>query len=617
MVGRSVLGVVGAFTLAAGLAGCGPSHGFATDGPSPTPPRPGFGGGITIDGPLFDGQVTRASRAYPISGGTLLVTRDGTTAVAADPDRGRVFLADLGTRVVRSVATGEEDEVGRAVEGEAGRVYVVARRGGAVLRIDVATATLMQRMPACNSPRGVAYDAAKRQVHVACASGALVTLDPETGAVVRKVALDDDLRDVLVAGDQLIVSRFRSAELLVVDAGGRMVSRSKPASATLGLSGPATVAYRATAAPDGTVVVVHQQSSTRTLGTGLGAYYGGTSGCGGSVTDTFISTARPIPRLGTTSSLNVTTAGLNGAIGPLDVAISGDGKRVAVVSTGNSWVVGGQQPTVGILPGAPGTPPSGCWNHTGTKLTGGEPVAIAFNGQGKYIVQYREPAKLVLETDEVVKEIVLTSESRADTGLALFHLNAGGGVSCASCHPEAGMDGHVWNFSEFGARVTQPLEGQVSSRRPFHWNGDLADWPSLIGEVMMKRMAMPIAPSKEQSEALLGWLDTVPARLPADDLIPDAVERGRALFQDSTVACASCHGGAMYTDNLPHEVGSGGVFVAPSLVGVGSRAPLMHDGCASTLRARFTECGGGDRHGKTSHLSTAQVDDLVAFLRSL
>ena len=34
------------------------------------------------------------------------------------------------------------------------------------------------------------------------------------------------------------------------------------------------------------------------------------------------------------------------------------------------------------------------------------------------------------------------------------------------------MDGHVWSFSQFGLRVTQPLEGQISKRAPFHWAGD-------------------------------------------------------------------------------------------------------------------------------------------------
>ena len=64
---------------------------------------------------------------------------------------------------------------------------------------------------------------------------------------------------------------------------------------------------------------------------------------------------------------------------------------------------------------------------------------------------------------------------------------------------------------------------------------------------------------------------------------------------------------------------TGGAFVAPTLVGVGSRAPLMHDGCAATLDDRFTnaKCGGGDAHGNTSRLSVTERGDLITFLKSL
>ncbi len=228
----------------------------------------------------------------------------------------------------------------------------------------------------------------------------------------------------------------------------------------------------------------------------------------------------------------------------------------------------------------------------------------------------REPAKLVLETSAIVKEIMLSTESHFDTGLAMFHVNPGGGVGCVSCHAEGGVDGHVWNFSD-GPRVTQPLEGGVSKRAPFHWTGELKDWSTLVDEVMMKRMAMPVRPSAEQSQALLDWIDTIAAPKPADDLAADAIDRGRAVFADGSVGCASCHTGAMFTDNLPHDVGTGGTFISPSLAGVGARSPLLHDGCAHTLRDRFTTCGGADRHGTTSRLTTAQLDDLITFLRSM
>jgi cytochrome c peroxidase len=65
------------------------------------------------------------------------------------------------------------------------------------------------------------------------------------------------------------------------------------------------------------------------------------------------------------------------------------------------------------------------------------------------------------------------------------------------------------------------------------------------------------------------------------------------------------------------DVGTGGKFQVPSLVGVSQRAPFMHDGCAATLRDRFGPCGGGDKHGFTSQLTSAQITDLVAYLETL
>ncbi len=62
-------------------------------------------------------------------------------------------------------------------------------------------------------------------------------------------------------------------------------------------------------------------------------------------------------------------------------------------------------------------------------------------------------------------------------------------------------------------------------------------------------------------------------------------------------------------------VGTGKAFQVPSLLGIGARAPYMHDGCAPTLKERFSAakpCGGGDMHGKTSQLTEAQIDDLVS-----
>ena len=54
----------------------------------------------------------------------------------------------------------------------------------------------------------------------------------------------------------------------------------------------------------------------------------------------------------------------------------------------------------------------------------------------------------------------------------------------------------------------------------------------------------------------------------------------------------------------------------PSLLGIGNRAPFLHDGCAATLADRFGPCATS-AHGNTGALSTANVADLVSYLESL
>jgi hypothetical protein len=392
-----------------------------------------------------------------------------------------------------------------------------------------------------------------------------------------------------------------------------------------------SVAFRGVALPNGMVLLAHQVESTAPLGTGFGAYYGG--GCsGGGVVEqvlslvsvdgapvagpsTFQRVVAPEGAFPTVSQL------IGGALGPLDLAVSPDGSRFAVVATGNSWTVKAELPTVYAMETtvAGESPPSALGQGTcsGTATFArhllGEPTAVAFDPAGRYLVQSREPAMLTLEDDTV---ITLSAEPRFDTGLAMFHLNSSGGISCASCHPEGGEDGHTWSFRQVGLRRSQALEGGASSRGPFHWSGDLATFDDLFGEVMMKRMALPVTPPAESIAALAGWIDTIPALAPAEGLDPALVARGEALFFDPELRCDKCHSGPTFSDDQMWDVGTGGEFVTPSLLGVGLRAPLMHDGCARDLKARFGVCGGS-AHGDVSLLPASDIDALVAYLKTL
>jgi len=125
--------------------------------------------------------------------------------------------------------------------------------------------------------------------------------------------------------------------------------------------------------------------------------------------------------------------------------------------------------------------------------------------------------------------------------------------------------------------------------------------------------------STEQKGALSGWIDTIPALPKATGLDAAAVARGKTLFDDPKVACATCHAGALLTSNATVDVGTGRALQVPSLRGLSWRAPFMHDGCAATIADRFgsAACGGGEKHGGTSQLAPADVADLTAFLQSL
>src|ERR1041384_3441498 len=165
--------------------------------------------------------VTSATPPPAISGGTLMVLADGSAAIAADPSRDTLSIVALGSLTVRNtISLQPGDEPGRSVEDAEHHVHVALRRSGAVVTIDPQSGAVLDRRAVCKAPRGIAFDALSGLLHVACAEGKLVSLDAKTGVVARSLDLDADLRDVLVRGTELWVTRFKSAEILRIAATG-------------------------------------------------------------------------------------------------------------------------------------------------------------------------------------------------------------------------------------------------------------------------------------------------------------------------------------------------------------------------------------------------------------
>jgi len=567
----------------------------------------------------------------PITGGTMLVTQDGAYGVVADPDRDRLVAIDLvreTTAGVRALTAG--DEPGRLVEDGAGRIHVALRRGGAIVTLaDASSLEIGERRDVCPEPRGLAWDATTDLVHVACAGGELVSLPAAGGPAVRTLILDRDLRDVIVTRDRLVVTRFRSAELLTLDAAGVVISRVKPPTVKrivpepeLGQTVPLVdaipaVAWRTIALPDGRLVVSHQRQVQGGIKTTPGGYR---SGCEGGPVEAALTIVRP----GAAPEAAVPRA--RGTL-PVDVASDELGNLAFVLAGSN---------LVQIVPAASvgGRDDDECGEDRSDGAARGPviddrlgaPTSVGYRPNGDLVIFYPElPAVTVHSREHLVPGTPSATPPRAtielpgpfgyDAGRALFHGQTGVGLACASCHPEGREDGLVWTFAELGPRRTQSLAGHILRRAPYHWGGDMADLGMLMEQVFTQRMAGGAATRSERL-SLGPWLDRIPAPAPVVRDIA-AIERGRALFDAAETACTSCHNGELLTNNMRFDVGKGAPTKVPSLLGVGARAPFMHDGCATTLADRFGACGGGDAHGKTSQLTPAQLADLVALLESL
>jgi cytochrome c len=262
------------------------------------------------------------------------------------------------------------------------------------------------------------------------------------------------------------------------------------------------------------------------------------------------------------------------------------------------------------------------FDATGTGVENDIPIdgapqitAVAFEPDGDVLAFSREPAQLFLVSGGLATSTLgLSTTSRDDTGHDVFHTQAGAMIACASCHPEGGDDSHVW-LLDGNQRKTPSLRGTIAGTAPYHWPGDEMDFPTLVNDVYITRMSGAQLDS-DQMTALTSWAEAIPAPPAPSWVDASAVAQGKALFERSDTQCATCHSGSKFTNNATVDVGTGGGFQVPPLVGVGWRTPLMHNGCAATIADRFGACATST-HGNTSSLSSTDISNLTAYLETL
>lgn len=509
----------------------------------------------------------------PISGGTLMVV-DGDTAIAADPDRDAVFVVDLGAREVRhNISLPAGSEPGRVIEGASSRIHVVLRGDGSVLTFDRTSGEQLAARPVCADPRGIAHSPDRGRLFVACADGTLVGLseDPTQSGLTRTF-LEPDIRDVLVRGDDLLISRFRMVTQLQLSIGepdliGHRTPQNIPGH-------PANGTWRLLHLDASTSVALHQYGTNDELpidsppGTGPSPNppYGGNDGstdiCGRGIVTAAVTMWGAGWR--DTVHLGIPTPAVDLAVSPdedlMAIAVPAAEDRgfgVALVRRDDDDCDERQVPVPGQV------------------------TAVAFRGSEKIVVQSREPAALhIYETDgRPAYSIPLAEGSRFDTGHDLFHRATSARIACASCHLEGADDGMRWHFEGLGARRTQSLDVGLAGSAPFHWDGDIEDIGHLADEVLTRRMGA-LTQTEERVEAFERWLFSI-ERPPADAARDEALaEEGRVLFEQS--GCVTCHSGARGSNDATVPIRDRNLQV-PALRRVALRPPYMHDARSESL----------------------------------
>lgn len=539
-------------------------------------------------------------RSIPLLGGSLAAGSDW--AVVADAEVDVLIVLDFsGDEPAITTPDLHPGDVPFRVDIEGDVAWATLRGPGGLAIYDRSVPLddrVVRRVVAgCPEPRGV--DATATDVWVACASGEIVQLDL-AGQVLRSQFVEEDLRDVVVVGDRLFVSRFKTAEILVVDPADFTFERLAPTNPMVRAASP-TVGWRMVPYEDG-VVLAHTLAADPVDVLVFGSEdvqnpWGAPTDLCNQQLSTHLT--RVLPQDDGTYAVDTSDA-LNNVILPLDVQVI-SANEVRLVSAGETSDVSDTLPTF-TYPWSPDS--DDCIDKSVSLITTERPVAVREVAQHTVVVT-GNPTRVYIDAEEY-----LSWARPADAQVELFHASTDAGISCAACHPEGGEDGHVWLFSDAGLRRTQTLSGSLMSRAPFHWSGDLPTLRDLMVDVFVDRMIGHL-PDDDEIDALGEWLDGLaPVRVSPHD---GNATRGALVFQDA--GCADCHSGALFTDNRVLDVGGGEAFKVPTLIGVGSRAPYMHDGCAPDLVARFTDpaCAVAE-HGA---VPVQDVVDLVAYLQTL
>ncbi|HUG38372.1 MAG TPA: beta-propeller fold lactonase family protein [Candidatus Limnocylindrales bacterium] len=566
------------------------------------------------------------------SSGAAALSVDGTRLYVVNPDRGSVSAVDTAAAVKIGEAAVGAEPFSLALGPEGRRLYVTSQRARTLSVLDAATLAVLGTVPVGAEPYGVVADPRGHLVYVAStATDAVEVVDARLGQVIARIPVGAKPKGLAITagGDRLYVTHFLTGQVSVIDLGRRVAAQVIATGADSNMA--QTLALHPV---NGRAYLPHIRSNVSNRAP---------------LFDTTVFPA--VTPIDLTAGQALFSERIDLAVAdqpvnlPFHIAFSPDGRRLYVVHMGSGDMsVLDLQTSLKVAHVDVGDGPRG--------------LAVSPDGRRAYTANALsgDVSVVDLTTHQEIQRIPVTTSPLAAAvrrGKLLFFSSKTTDVSrerwmsCGSCHFEGDHDGRVWLFLPRGPRTTTTLRG-AGQTRPLHWSADrdevqdfeltvrqLQAGTGLLHDAMVSdALGPPNAGRSADLDALAAFVESMPIRtspfLNPDGSLTPAALRGQAAFERADVGCLGCHPPPLFTDSAVgagrvHDVGTGTgpdeglgpAFDTPSLRQVWDRPLLLHDGRANSLREVLTVHNPDDRHGRTSHLTPAEVADLLDFLRSL
>ncbi len=577
------------------------------------------------------------------------VTEDGQTAFAASHDGRRVSAVDLQSSEVCGSVSLPGRPTGIVLSPRRGELYVtLGEPDGAVVAIDPEGLRVLWSIETGHTSVGPAVSTDGKRLYVCNRFGNTVSvIDLEKRRESTRIPMEREPVAAAVTpnGRWLVVANHLPAgraDAGVVAATVALVNTRNRRVMTIPLPNGSTGARGVAVSPDGRHAYVthilgrHQMPTTQ-----VDRGWMNTNAL--SIVD-----IRKGARLATVLLDEVD----RGAANPWGVAVSGDGRWIAVSHAGTHEIsvidAAGVQRRLAERERTGVSPVAGDPLYAGypaaeaaedlsfllglrrrVRVPGKGPRGIALTRTHAVAAEYFSDSLALVPLDEGAGAQARLGPApemgRQRRGEMLFHdaaLCFQQWQSCSSCHPDARTDGLNWDLLNDGIGNPKNTKSMLLAHRtpPAMSLGVRATAEAAVraGIRHIQFMKRPEEEAEAIDEYLRGLQAVESPHLKGGELSA-AAERGKAIFHGKA-GCAECHPAPLYTDLKSYDVGSRterdrtAEFDTPALVEVWRTAPYNHDGRYPTIERLLGEGNHGEAVGK---LSGEEMADLTAFVKSL